>query len=205
MDTNSDTQTNSASWTGADTSAPAMVREAVGVFDTREALQNAIDELSLAGFERHELSLMADDETIRNELGHVPGSAEEAKHDPAMPRQSYVSPEETGSAQGAAIGIPAYVGAVLATGAALATGGTALAAAAAAAAAGAAGGGLGGILSGWVGDQRNEPLRQHLEKGGILLWVNLRNDERERVARDILARHTNLPVDVHEVAQAAAG
>ncbi|NYZ17284.1 hypothetical protein HL658_32475 [Azospirillum sp. RWY-5-1] len=205
MDTNSDTQANSAAWTGADTTGPAMVREAVGVFDTREALQNAIDELSLAGFERHELSLMANDETIRRETGDVPDTVEEAKHDPAVPRQSYVSPEETGNAQGVAIGIPAYVGAVIATGAVLATGGTALAAAAAAAAAGAAGGGLGGILSGWLGDKRNEPLSQHLEKGGILLWVNLRNDERERVARDILARHTNLPVDVHEVPQTAAG
>lgn len=183
------------------TATTGVVREAVGVFDSPEALQRAIDDLSLAGFERHELSVMANDQTIRERLGWVPRHVDEAKDNPDVPRQSPVAPEEVGNAQGTAIGIPAYVGAVIATGAVLATGGTALAAAAAAAAAGAGGGALGSVVSAWLTDKRNEPMRQHLDKGGILLWVNLRDAAHEQKARDILSRHTSRPVDVHEVPQ----
>ncbi|MCW2235903.1 general stress protein [Azospirillum canadense] len=177
------------------------VREAVGIFSSRDALQKAIDELSLAGFQRHELSVLANDQTIRDHLGHVPDRVEDVAHDPNAPRQSYISPEDTGSAKGVAVGFPAYVGAILATGAVLATGGTALAAAAAAAAAGVGGGALGSVMSQWLTDKRNEPMLQHLDKGGILLWVNLADAERERLAKEIMARHAAQPVEVHEVRQ----
>lgn len=180
------------------------VREAVGVFDSQEALQQAVDALSLAGFERHELSLMADDATLRDRLGLVPARVEDVKHDPDVPRESFVAPEEVGNAKGVAIAVPAYVGAVLATGAVLASGGTALAAALFAAAAGAGGGALGGALSGWLGEERETRVRDQLAKGGLLLWVNLRNAERERVAHEILARHSIHPVEVHDVLQAGS-
>ena len=52
------------------------VREAVGIFASRDDLQKAIDELSLAGFQRHELSVLANDQTIRDHLGHVPEAGE---------------------------------------------------------------------------------------------------------------------------------
>lgn len=187
--------------TGRTAPAQGMVREAVAVFDSADALQRAVDDLSLAGFERHELSLMANNDTLRDRLGHVPRDVEEVKHAPDVPRQSYVAPEEVGDAQGVAVGIPAYVGAVIATGAVLATGGTALAAAAAAAAAGVGGGALGGTLAAWLTDKRGEPLREHLDKGGILLWVNLRDAEHERTAREILSRHAARPVEIHDVPQ----
>jgi hypothetical protein len=181
--------------------AQGSVREAVAIFDSRDALQKAIDDLSMAGFERHDLSVLANDQTIREHLGHVPDRVEDAAHDPSVPRQSYLSPEDVGSHKGVAVGLPAYVGAIVATGAILATGGTALAAAAAAAAAGAGGGALGSVLSQWITDKRNEPMLQQLDKGGILLWVHVANAERERIAREILARHASRPVDVHEVPQ----
>ena len=177
------------------------VREAVGIFSSRDALQKAVDELSMAGFQRHELSVLANDQTIRDHLGQVPTQVEDIAHDPNAPRQSYVSPEDTGSAKGVAVGFPAYVGAILATGAVLATGGTALAAAAAAAAAGVGGGALGSVMSQWLTDKRNEPMLQQLDKGGILLWVNFADAERERLAKEIMSRHAAQPVEVHEVPQ----
>ena len=177
------------------------VREAVAVFDSRDSLQMAIDDLSLAGFQRHELSVLANDQTIRDRLGHIPQRVEDLAHDPAAPRQSFVSPEDTGSAKGVAVGFPAYVGAILATGAVLATGGTALAAAAAAAAAGVGGGAAGSFLSQWLTDKRNEPMLQHLDKGGILLWVNVGDAARERIAVEVLNRHAVRDAEVHDVAQ----
>ncbi len=178
-----------------------QVREAVAVFTGIDAMQAAIDELTMNGFGQHELSLMASDDTVRDQLGRVHGHVDDAKHDPDTPRRAIVSPEEVGNAKGIAMGVPAYVGAILATGAVVASGGTALAAAAAAVAAGAGGGGLGAILAGWIGNQREETLRQHLDKGGILLWVNLRDGEREQLAREILGRHAAQPVEVHEIPQ----
>ncbi|MGQ9369131.1 hypothetical protein [Azospirillum sp. ST 5-10] len=190
--------------TGRERATRGVVREAVGIFDSAEALQRAVDELSLAGFDRSELSLMANNQTIEGTLGRVPRSVDEAKHDPDAPRQSFVAPEDEGDARGVAIGVPAYVGAIIATGAVVATGGTALAAALAAAAAGVGGGAVGSVLSQWLTDKRNEPLRQHLDKGGILLWVNLRDATQEAQARTILGRHGARPVEVHEVPQSGA-
>jgi hypothetical protein len=186
------------------TAAKGLVREAVGIFDSEEALTRAVDDLAMAGFAQHELSLMANDEVARRRLGFVPDHVDQAKDNPAAPRQSYVAPEEVGNAQGAAIGIPAYVGAIIGAGAVVASGGTALVAALAAALAGGAGGGLGAVLARWVGQSRQSLLDQHLAKGGILLWVNLRDGERERLAREILARHTSHPVEVHDIPQAGS-
>ena len=177
------------------------VREAVGIFASRDALQKTVDELTLAGFQRNELSVLANDETIRDHLGHVPQRAEDIPHDPDAPRQSYVSPEDVGSVKGVAVGFPAYVGAILATGAVLATGGTALAAAAAAAAAGVGGGAMGSVMSNWLTDKRNEPMLQHLDKGGILLWVNVGDAARESIALEVLNRHATQPAGVHDVRQ----
>lgn len=185
----------------ADAVMAGRIREAVAVFDSPDALERAVDDLTIAGFERRELSLMAGDDTLRERLGAVPSDIEAMKHDPATPRQSYVAPEDEGNAKGIAIGVPAYVGAVLASGAVLATGGTALAAAAMAAAAGAGGGALGGVFASWLGDKRSEPLRQHMDKGGILLWVHVTDGAREAQAVEILSRHTPHPVEVHEVPQ----
>ncbi|KAA0577303.1 hypothetical protein FZ983_20730 [Azospirillum sp. B21] len=196
------TTIDSSAWTGdSGGSADATVREAVAIFDSRESLQNAIDDLSLAGFQRHELSLLANDETIRERLGSVPGDVGSLAHDPNAPRQAYISPEDIGSGQGAAVGFPAYVGAIIATGAILATGGTALAAAAAAAAAGVGSGAAGSFLSQWITDKRNEPMLQHLDKGGILLWVNVGDAARERIALEVLNRHATQPAEVHDVRQ----
>lgn len=176
------------------------VREVVAAFDGAETLQRAIDDLSLAGFERRSLSVMAGDETIRDRLGWIPQRIEDAADHPAMPRTSPVASEELGNAQGAAIGIPAYVGAVIATGAILATGGTALAAAAAALTAGAGGGVAGSLVSSWLGGKHREPLRQHLGKGGLLLWVNTPTEADEAKAIKALTPHSHLPPAVHEIA-----
>ena len=106
-----------------------------------------------------------------------------------------------GNAQGLAIGVPAYVGAIIATGAVVASGGTLLAAALGAAAAGAGGAGIGAVLASWIGGQRESRMQEQLDKGGLLLWVNIANPEREELARTILTRHSPHPVDVHDIPQ----
>ncbi len=192
---------NSMSTPAANPGSEGMVREAVAVFDSEDGLQHAIDELTMAGFGQHELSLMARDEAVRGSLGQSYTSVQQAKDDPDAPRQSIISPEEVGTAQGMAAAVPAYVAAIAATAVTVASGGTALAAAGAAVAAGGASGGIGALLASWIGGQRKETLQQQLDKGGILLWVNLRDPAREQMAYQILSRHSTQPVEIHDVPQ----
>ncbi|MQP66130.1 hypothetical protein GE253_12345 [Niveispirillum sp. SYP-B3756] len=92
--------------------------------------------------------------------------------------------------------MPAYIAAVAATDVVVATGGTALAAAAA----GGAGGGLGALLARWIGNKRNTALTPHLEGGGMLLWVSLRDEFCERQACEIIACHADSGVEMHDIA-----
>ena len=46
------------------------VREAVGIFSSPEALQDAIDELLSSGFHRAELSLLASEHAVEKKLRH---------------------------------------------------------------------------------------------------------------------------------------
>jgi hypothetical protein len=111
-------------------------KEAVAVFDSADAMQEAIDELLSSGFDRAELSLLASEESVEEKLGHIYRRAETLEDDPNVPRTMYVSPESVGDAQGALIGAPLYVAAGLAAGAVILAGGPILAAIAGAAAAG---------------------------------------------------------------------
>ena len=49
------------------------LREAVGVFDNPESLQEAIDDLMSSGFDRAELSLLASEEAVEGKLLWFPG------------------------------------------------------------------------------------------------------------------------------------
>ena len=98
--------------------------EAVGVFEDAASLQAAIDDLLTAGFDRAELSLLADEATVERKLGHAYAKPAELEDDPQVPRTAYVSTEARGDAQGGLIGALVYVGAVAAAGAVVASGGT---------------------------------------------------------------------------------
>ncbi len=67
-------------------------REAVGVFQTVDAFQEAIDELLSSGFDRAELSLMASEKAVEEKLGHKYRKAPELEDDDSVPRIAYVSP-----------------------------------------------------------------------------------------------------------------
>jgi len=116
-------------------------REAVGVFKTAEALQEAIDELLILGFDYPVLSLMASEHAVEEKLGHKYRKVEELEDDTSVPRVEYIAPESIGEAEGALIGGLLYIGAGVA--AVLASAGTL----AAIITAGAIGGGAGALMA----------------------------------------------------------
>jgi len=179
------------------------VREAVGVFNSAEALQDAIDELMSSGFDRAELSLLASEDTVEAKLGHIYRKVSDLEDDPRVPKAAYVSTESVGDAEGAVIGGLAYVGAGILMGPVALAGG-ALAAIAAAAAAGAGVGGLiGSVLAKWIGNHHAHYLQEQLDHGGLLLWVRTWDAEDEKRAVDILAKHSGRDVHIHTLPSSA--
>lgn len=179
-------------------------KEAVAVFDSAETMQEAIDELLASGFDRAELSLLASEEAIEQKLGHIYRRVEPLEDNSSVPRTMYVSPESIGDAEGALIGYPLYIAAVAAAGAVIFAGGPVLAAIVGAAAAGGAAAFIGTVLAGLLSRHHAQYLQDQLARGGLLLWVHLRDAEKEKGAVDILTRHSGRDVHVHSLTKRAS-
>lgn len=177
----------------------SLYREAVAVFDTAESLELAIEALESNGFDRADISLLADAATVEEKLGHRYKRVEELEEDPNVPRTAFVSTEAVGDAEGALVGALSYVGALAATGAVVATGGTLAAAITAAMMSGAAGGVAGTALASVVDYRHAEYLQEQLAHGGLLLWVRTPDAEHEARAIEILQAYSAHDVHVHTV------
>lgn len=181
-----------------------MVREAVGVFHDPRALQAAVDELLVSGFDRSLLSLMATSRTVERSLGHLYQRVEEIADHPDAPHVAFVGCDSRVEGQCAAAAGLAYIGAVAAAGAVVASGGALALAIACAAAAGGTGGAIGAMLARFVDGHHARRLQEQLERGGILLWVRTVNEACERKACDILARNGATGAHVHDLPARAA-
>lgn len=168
---------------------PAPACEVVGVFHTPEGLETAIDELLSSGFDRAELSLLASEAAVAEKLGGYYQPTSEMTDDPAVPRTAFVSTAAIGDAEGALIGGLAYVGATVAIGAVVMSGGALGVTIAAAVLAGGAGGLVGSVLARWVGHHHAAYLDNQIENGGLLLWVRAWNELDEARALEIVAKH----------------
>jgi hypothetical protein len=173
--------------------------EAVAVFDDADNLQDAIDELMSSGFDRADISLLADKRVVEEKLGHDYLNVTELEDDASAPRSAYVSNESIGAAEGALIGLPMYVAVGAAAGPVIASGGSLVAVIAAAAVAGGFGAAIGSVLAKLVGDHHATYLREQIEKGGFLLWVRTWDTEHEKRAVDILSKHSADDVHTHKL------
>lgn len=173
------------------------VCEVVGVFHTAEKFEAAIEELLRSGFDRAQLGLLASERAVEKKLKHRYRRVTELADDPSAPRISYVSTAAVGDAEGALIGGLTYVGATAAIGAVVMSGGTLAATLIAATLAGGAGTMLGSILARLVGRHHAEYLNDHLERGGLLLWVRAWNAADEALAITYLKKHGGTDIHSH--------
>lgn len=182
----------------------ATATEAVGVFNDVRALQAAIDDLLSHGFDHAEISVLASESAVRDRLGHSYRSTRELEDDPEAPRVGYVADESVGGAQGAIIGTAAYFPAVIGSLVVIGSGGTLLGAVAVAALAGGTGAALGATLAKLVGNKRASQMQQHIEHGGVVLWVRTHDTEHEKAALEILGRNRAEDVHLHTLAEPSA-
>lgn len=92
------------------------VPEAVGVFDSFEALQQAIYDLRMAGFSRYDISLLGSQEAMKEKLGQAYWRAEDLEDNPDAPRAAFVSEEAIGELEGAIAGGFFFLGSYIAMG-----------------------------------------------------------------------------------------
>lgn len=176
------------------------VREAVAVFSSGKDLEDAVNELEGAGFDRAMISLLADEFTVEEKLGHRYKRVEELEDSPDAPRDAFVSTESMGGLEGALIGGLTYIGAVAAAGAVVASGGVLGAAIGAAAMAGGAGAVIGSLLAKFVEEGHAIYLQEQIDRGGLLLWVRTVDAAHEKRAMEILLRNGAKHVHIHDIA-----
>lgn len=177
----------------------ATIREAVGVFRDETSLHSAVDALLISGFDRSYLSLLAGQHALHATLGYRFKRVIELEDDPAVPKRAYVGTDSRTEAEAAIVGGLFYVGAMVATGAVFASGGTAAAALIAGGMAGGGGGLIGGAVVLFLKRRHASQLQAQLDRGGLLLWVRTPTPEDERRAAQILCAHGADDVHVHDL------
>lgn len=184
--------------------APAAVREAAAAFDSANALEEAVSALASAGWDRAQMSVLAQPELLDG--AHLPAgyvSASEAEADDDTPREAVVSDTDIRQARTLVASMAGAIAAMTASGIVVLTGGTALAAIAALA----AGGGAvatAAAVGAAVGDSHADFQREQIARGGILLWVPVVDADHERRALEIL-RPLATHVGVHLRRHGGAG
>jgi hypothetical protein len=80
------------------------VPEAVGVFDTWAALQGAMYDLLISGFSRFDISMLANEDAVREKLGDKFRTAKNLEDNADVPRAAFVSEEAIGELEGGITG-----------------------------------------------------------------------------------------------------
>jgi hypothetical protein len=176
-----------------------VVREVAGIVRTPEILEKVVDALELAGFDRADIDVMADVETIRKRFGTMFIPLEEFADVPGAPRRAFIHRDDISTARSTAFSVLFYVGATAAALGIVASGGSLGAALAAAAAAGTASGGLGALATRYLGRDRAKLIETMIMEGGLILWVRVRSEEAERLAEQIMRDGGAEAVRVHEI------
>ncbi len=183
---------------GIENTDGATAREAVALFHDVRSFEEAIDELQSSGFDRAEISLLASEEAVADKLGHHYTRVENLEDNDDVPRTVYVGREGVAQGQAGVIGGLFMLGSLAATGAVVASGGTLAAAALAAATVGGTGGLIGAVFARRFGKRYAGHVDEQLRKGGLLLWVGIRDEAHEHRALEILKKHSGNDVHVHE-------
>ena len=174
------------------------VPEAVGVFDSFETMQKAIYDLMLAGFSRHDISLLGGRDALEEKLGAAFWQSKDLEDDPDAPRASFVSEEAIGEFEGAIAGGFFFLGSYVAMMALLGPASTLGASIAAIAIGGGPAAVVGGLLARRVDAHHKAYYQTQIEHGGILVWVRVADAERARLATEIMKAHSGHDVHVHD-------
>lgn len=173
------------------------VPEAVGVFDTFEALQAAFYDLRSVGFHHSDISLLGSQQVLEEKLGKAYWRAPDLEDDPRAPRAHFVSEEAIGELEGAIAGGFFFVGSYIAMAAMLTPASTLAASIAAIAIGGGPSAVIGTLLARRAAQHHKDYYENQIRHGGILMWVRCRDAEHEELAVKVMKGHSGRDVHVH--------
>ena len=172
---------------------PNQIREVAAVFDSAEILERAVFDLQTHGFDRAAFSLLASEHAVEQKLGERYHRVEEMEDEPKAPRETFFSRASRLEAEFGLAPALAFAAAV-----AMGLGSTVITLPILVAAGG--GAALGALLGRIIYRHHAERLQEQLERGGLLLWVNVRNPDEERKAIMILKADAGRHVHAHDLA-----
>jgi len=170
---------------------PDTIREVVAAFSNADELDKAVYELQTRGFDRAAFSVLASEAAIVEKLGHRYQKVREVEDDPKTPRETFFSKASRLEADYLPAPALAAVGALVLIG----TGAVVPVLIAAG-----AGGMLGAALGRLMHERHAARVQEQLARGGLLLWVNVRNAGEEETALGVLRTHAAHDVHVHDIA-----
>jgi hypothetical protein len=175
--------------------------EVVGVLPNEAELETAVEELLSSGLDRQQISILAirHNRSANGAPSKADASVSRLEDDPQSPLGAFASAHSRAELEAATVGVPLYVFGVGGYVATVASGGSLAFALAALLLAGAAGAGLGGLLAHTMARRHRDAVAAQIDKGGLLLWVQVRSLDQEKKAIGALNRHRARHVHVHEV------
>jgi hypothetical protein len=170
---------------------PDTIKEAVAAFDNADALDKAVFALETRGFDRAAFSVLASEDAVEQKLGHRYRQVNEVEDDPKAPRATFFSRISRLEADYLPAPALAGIGALVVAGI-----GTVIPVLVAAGVGAALGAALGRLLH----VHHAMLVDEQLARGGLLLWVNVRNADEEKTALEVLGAQAAHDVHVHEIA-----
>jgi len=185
-------------WEWSDKKGPrGNLREAVGLFDSEEDIQSAVDDLESHGFSNAAISRLAAPDTVEEAIRHKVQNVDELEDDAAVPREPHIDMHSKTERTMVTLMIPIYIAFLIAAGIAAANGlevwqGVIISLML---------GGIGATLGGFFA-YRHARVRSNRERveqawGGLLLWVRTGSLEQEKKAVSILRRNAGRDVHLH--------
>lgn len=176
---------------------PGKIRETVGLFTSSDALQATIRHLEGTSFPRHDISVMGNETDLEKVFGTPTPNSNIAADIDLTPRTAPSRPEEQTIGAAAAIGGGTYIGAMAL---ALAAGAVTFPAILGAVIlGGASGAAAGAVLTKLMGDRYTHHIEDQIRHGGILLWVQTPDQEKEELAATIMQAHGGQNIHVHDI------
>ena len=164
-----------------------IYKEAVGVFQTREELDEAIAELEASAFARHDINVLGSKSKLERRFGTAELPPRLLRNNPDVPKDAAIHPEERAIASGAIVGVPAYLAGCAAG--VLVNPASNLLLIGAVSLGSAVGAVIGGCILYGVKAYMDLRTQKQIGQGGLILWVKTFKPEQETKAKKILETH----------------
>lgn len=175
----------------------AGIREAVAIFKDEKSLEEAVTELEMTAFARHDISVLGGKNDVERKFGEEAVSPTKVEDNPEAPRAAPIMAEERTLGGSALVCVTAYIGGCIGAVAANSTPEATLLVAIAAGSL--LGGAIGGTAALLFRNLFKKHLEKQLEKGGLVLWVHTSGPATERMARAILKKHGGRHIHIHDM------